>query len=263
MKKLITVLLGLIITSFAMAEVIPVAGSLDSRIRTVNYNPDQVFHINAKVGVTTHFKFSEGEVLEKWFSGDADAFLLLNHKNYVSFKPVVQTSSTNLLVLTNKRSYNFSVHVNKKHVYYGVHFLYPEDAKKRERELALAEDLKKALDPKIQSVRNVDYSGAGSRYIRPTKVFDNGTHTFFYFPERIDIPSIFRVRYDDNEFLTQATTIGNWRVVPRVQERWTLRLGEEVICVRNNSYTTDAPDNDNNTVMPSSVRVNKGVPSDG
>ncbi len=263
MKVLLTTIVAAasLFTTFVLrAEVIPSAGELDQRIRFVEYQESQVFHLNARVGYNTHIKFAPGEVFEKWYSGDSKAFLLVDHKNYVSFKPVVEEAETNLFIITNRRAYNFLVHTDKQATeYFGVHFQYPLEEARLAEEAAAKEQLLRSIDPDLQVERNVAYIGAGSDAIRPTQVFDNGTHTFFYFPERIDIPSIFRVRPGTGERLTQATTIGNWRIVPRVSERWILRLGtEDVLCVKNLAFTVDVPDNHNNTASPSTMRVAAG-----
>jgi type IV secretion system protein VirB9 len=207
------------------------------------------------VGLSTKLEFAEGEETLKWYSGDAEAFALFHFDNFVFFKPLVEHIHTNLQIVTNKRSYNFNVHTDKRGGYYSVRFLYPEDAaRKAERDQLLA-NAKEALDPKKQERTNIRYIGAGSDYIRPAEVFDNGTHTYFYFPERLDFPSVFRVRRDKQEVLTQSTVVGNWLVVPRVQKRWSLRLGEEVLCVVNVGYSPHADDNETHTVIPETKRV--------
>lgn len=258
-KAILAVLISAVFNS-ANAEIIPHRGELDYRLRHVDYTERQVYHIDAQVGVATHLKFSDDEVFEKWYSGDSEAFLLTNHKNYVSIKPVTKHAKTNMLILTNKRAYNLYVHIHQhtsKRGTYGVHFQYPEEEAKEAEKLALLEESKRLLDPSKQIKRNKKYVGAGSKFIRPTEVFDNGTHTYFYFPEKTDMPSIFRVRRDNKELLTNPTTIGNWRVVPRVQREWTLRLGDDVICIRNLGYTNVSEDNKTNTVSETIERKDK------
>lgn len=249
-------------SSQVMAEYIPWGGADDKRIRHASYKEGEVYHVDAQVGLTTHLKFAEDEVFEQWYSGDSEAFLLTSHKNYVALKPVVEISNTNILVITNKRAYNLFIHIEDAHGFYGVHFNYPQEEAKRELEKKTLAETQDLLDPKNQKNLcalgakqcNVAYIGAGSKYIRPTEVFDNGTHTFFYFPERVDIPAVFRVRRDESERLTQPITIGNWLVIPRVQESWTLRLGDEVLCVKNNAFTTFQSENRSGTISPSIIR---------
>jgi type IV secretion system protein VirB9 len=235
-------------------EAIPRAGALDYRIRYVDYNETQVFHVNAGIGQVTHLRFSKGEVFEKWYSGDSTALEFSSHKNYVQFKPIVKKINTNLLIHTNQRAYNIALHLDGS-AYWGVHFRYPEAERKAAQQKQFIEETKELLNPANQFVKNNQYIGAGSDAIRPVRVFDNGTHTFFHFSEQTDIPSIFRVRRGDQEIITQAITYGNWRIVPRVQEKWTLRLGSAVLCIRNLKLIKDSPENTTDTISPKMIRT--------
>jgi type IV secretion system protein VirB9 len=255
-NKILVQILGFSLFLFSTAgfgEAIPKKGKLDKRIRTTEYNESQVFHVNAGIGQMTHLRFSKGETFEQWYSGDPKAIVFKAHKNYVHFKPIAKKINTNLIIHTNKRAYNIALHLDRS-AYWGVHFSYPEDEKRMAQQKKIVKEAQSLLDPAKQHRKNNQYIGAGSYAIRPVDVFDNGTHTFFHFPEQVDIPSLFRVRENGQELITQAVTFGNWRIVPRTQKRWALRLGEEVLVIRNLGFSLDAPENKSHTVSPDLIR---------
>lgn len=118
MKKLTAIAIGLFAIQTASADVIPVAGREDARIRTVIYQPNNVYKINVQRGTVTRIILADDEqILERgaasgfpancaeeanmWcITADAGA-------NQIWVKPKDGATHNNLEVRTNKRDYSF------------------------------------------------------------------------------------------------------------------------------------------------------------
>lgn len=230
----------------------PSAHPTDYRMRNTTYDENQVYYLRTAVGYATFIKIENGEKLLKWYSGDPEAWVIENFENVISVKPKVESSKSNLVLISDKgRIYTFFISI-KEDGFYGIRFDYPESeaqklaALKEKQEIDQA--LKDSLKPSLQKRSNVKYVAAGDDEIRPFEVFDNGTHTYFYFKEGADLPAIYR-KTGNGEKLTQRLTQDNWLIIPHVENAWVLRLGELVVCVKNLS-TEDLPINETSTSSP-------------
>ena len=121
--------------AMAQAEVVPLRGSVDSRIRTVQYDPLQVYRLEAFVGYQIELVFAEGERFAGQGSGDVEGIAFGAHDNHVIVKPRAEQVGTNLVIYTNRRAYRFDyvVHGHAPNprideVIYTVIFTYPPDA---------------------------------------------------------------------------------------------------------------------------------------
>lgn len=246
------ILLVLIFPLQVIAAKSPSAHKTDYRMRNTTYDENQVYYLRTSVGYATFIKLEKGENLAKWYSGDPEAWLIEDFENIISVKPKVESSKSNLVLISDKgRIYTFFIAI-KKDGFYGIRFDYPESeaqklaALKEKKEIS--EALENSLKPELQTRSNVKYIAAGDEEIRPFEAWDNGTHTYFYFKEGADLPAIYR-KTGNGEKLTQRTTIDNWLIIPHVEDAWVLRLGDLVVCVKNLSET-DLPINETSTSSP-------------
>ena len=94
----------------------------------------------------------------------------------------------------------------------------------------------------------------------PTMVFDDGRFTYFEFPGSREIPAIFATGSDEE--LTRV----NWHmrdafvVVQRTARKFTIRLGDAVVGIFNESYDPTGIDTPTSTVSPVVTREIKGEP---
>ena len=128
-------LLSLLFSFTAQAEMIPLKGVADKRIRTATYDQDQVYRIAAKIGYASYIQFWEGEKMVSFFTGDKDGWEVGTHGTLTAFKPKVKHPTTNFVILTNKgRVYNIMFDLNRRktkgHII-GLRFLYPEEEQKK------------------------------------------------------------------------------------------------------------------------------------
>ena len=220
------------------AETAPRSGPLDSRIRYVVYNKDDVVDIDASYGASTMIVFDDDERIETLGAGDALAWKVEpNHKGNVLFvKPVEKNASANLNVLTNKRSYVFLLRGDFRPVekqVFKIVFRYPDEEADKS---LMAEAQKRAAEAPNQKAfkaenANTAYGYKGSSVNKPLAVFDDGVKTWFRFDG--DVPGIFIVDPDRNESLINSRREGAYIVVDKVNYQWTLRNGDEATCVFN------------------------------
>jgi type IV secretion system protein VirB9 len=65
----------------------------------------------------------------------------------------------------------------------------------------------------------------------PVRVWDNGTVTFFEFPETTAVPAIFAGGPGKDESLVNSSTRGRVTIVQQTAPRFTLRSGKHVATV--------------------------------
>lgn len=247
-----------VIPAIAAGETSPKASRVDSRLRYTSYDPDQVYRLNAAIGRACFIQFAEGEQMEKYYTGDSEAWEVGKHGNLVAIKPKEDTPETNLIITTNRgRVYVFELALNKRALMYGIRFSYPNEARKQAKTKQLKAALAESLDPNRQGNRNFQYAGSGDTSIQPEEVFDNGSHTFMRFAEGQRFPAIFATGIG-GERLVNPSVRDNWLIVPGVERQWRLRDGEAVLCIRNDARPRRRRDNPGETTHRGIMR--KEVP---
>ena len=270
------VAIGLVASCGAHAAEVPEPGASDSRVRFVNYKPDQVTMVTVQRGSVTRLVLGDDEriaVAATGFSADcskpelewcvrADA-----GTNQIWVKPKDGATSNNLELKTDKRDYSFAFKVLKDPVsdrdsrhalraepMYRVIFRYPMKAPGLPPGLlslgnampATVIDEKSIVAERIEGAepvpRNWNYSMqvlTGGEEIAPTLVFDDGRFTYFKFPANREVPSIYYISPNAEEQRINFHMEGDVAVVQRMGRRFVLRLGEAVVGVWNDSFDVD------------------------
>ncbi len=112
MKRLLLILLSLSVSVEGLAEQYPSPQGADQRVQTFFYNPTDVFEINGKVGYSTLIQFADDEFIPDTGGlgmGDSKAWSLDVRANNIFFKPISPMPDTNMLVVTDKRTYAFNL----------------------------------------------------------------------------------------------------------------------------------------------------------
>lgn len=107
-------------------------------------------------------------------------------------------------------------------------------------------------------VRNTNYSvavGPSSEDIVPVMVFDDGTQTYFSFPNNRPVPTVFQTAPDQSEEMVNVRMQDDKLVADRVARRFVLRLGESVIAIINEDFDLDGVPPVNGTTTPGVARV--------
>ena len=263
MKPVILAILAagvLLIATPALAGKSPQPGRLDKRVKTLVYSEHDVYAITGHYGYQALIQFGANEEIQNISIGDSIAWQVVpnNAGNKLFLKPVEENAGTNMTIVTDRRIYSFELRAAKARgprdpkITYRVSFSYPEE----EMQLLLnrearAERLRGSMvTPGRTGVTpaswNFEYTFGGDRGLVPKRIFDDGEFTYFEFDEDTDTPAIFLVNADRSEALVNHHVEGRYIVVQRTGRQFTLRDGDTVTCIFNETYS-DAPDLDLNS----------------
>lgn len=213
--------------STALAEATPRRGPNDQRVRIATYQDRQVFRLNVSLTHVTTVEFGQGETIRSILAGDTEGFELDGVPGGQAFaiKPLARGVHTNVTVYTNRRSYYFNVQEVSSPTFYVVQFRYPDEERRPQNAVA-------AQAP------NYNYGASSRTEITPTRVWDDGTFTYFQFGRNAPVPAIFRYSNGRERTVnTQRTDPGVIRV-SGVSTRWVLRLADEHVCIEANALPT-------------------------
>lgn len=255
-KRLSGVCLALLsLAHLASAAENPRAGPLDARVRFVDYRPYQVVRVRGLLRHSIQIEFSPEEDILQAAIGNTVAWEAAPVGHILFLKPREQQEPTNMSVVTHRpdgtlRSYQFELtsaddnDLKGQKPFYLLKYQYPaDDALKRRAEAAAIAEAAKAnnaaralAESDTAGPRNTHYSVQGRASFEPRAVYDNGKITTFEFPENMVIPAIYLVQGDGTESLV-AKTVSNGDVcLHALGSKFVLRLGDEVLCVYNESY---------------------------
>ncbi|GAA5102724.1 P-type conjugative transfer protein VirB9 [Bartonella acomydis] len=264
--------------TFSFAETAPVSARKDNRIRFVNYDPHNVTQVIGSIRSSVQLEFAEDEEVTYVGIGNSVAWQVAPASHFVFLKPREVQPITNLQIVTTrkdgtKRSYQFELQVREGDVsagndtYFLVKFRYPEDEALR-RKLAEAEKAKQREENFVNDVLNIHedfgprnwaYEAQGSPLIEPTSVYDNGKTTTFTFVGNTEIPAIYLVSLDGQESLVPKSIKGNQVIVHAIAAQFTLRRGNDVLCIFNKNFVPAGVNPETGTTSPSVQRkVNTG-----
>lgn len=233
----ICLMVGLIVPAYALTESRPLA--VDSRIRVMVYNPDDVFKFTGYYGYQSSIEFAEGETIDTISMGDSTGWQLVPSGRRLFLKPIDPEATTNMTIISNKRMYQFELHaeeaedISDPKLVFSVRFLYPDDnGTSGIRQFAG----NSGPDLSQPEKYNFNYTISGSETIAPLKIFDDGEFTYFKFKTKnAEIPAFFLVDSDGKEALVNYHIAGEYIVIERVSGQYTLRNGTDVVCVFNES----------------------------
>jgi len=211
----------------ALAQMVPTELPSDERIKLLSYDESDVYTITTKFGYQTNIVFAANESINTISVGDRSLWQIIPSANRLFIRPMQQGISTNMTILTNKRSYQFdlkSLGAEEKSAapVYVAKFVYMSD-RARSRPPAdipvkiappsppvtapptmiesspppvFAETAPpSALPPKpATTYTNYNYTYSGPDELAPLQVFDNGKTTFIKYVKLPDpLPQIYTV----------------------------------------------------------------------
>lgn len=263
MKSLAVALLVSCVVAAPVAAQTPVPSEKDSRIRYVEYDAENVVQLDGVIGIATHIILQEGEEYVTHAFGDAEAWSFAIERNHVFIKPKADHADTNLVIVTDKRSYNFRLNyipTRRASAVYQLAFTYP--AETVTANTAAVERAATDAAFSIQRGRpNLEYTMSGDYGIAPVNVWDNGEFTFFKFPGNRDVPAIYIVDAAGNESIVNRNTVGAANdvvVVQKINPKFYLRLGSQALAVFNEAFDPYGVPNDSGTSSPVVERVIRG-----
>lgn len=226
----------------------------DSRIRTIVYNPNEVFQLKFHYGFQSFIEFAPDEEIEIISLGEAFPWKITPIGKRLFIRPIQIDITTNMTVITTKRTYQFEItglafdERTNEDLIYSIKFFYP-DAEIKKPKMSQKTDSSNSLDTinvkdgfaltniERGDIINFNYTMAGdAKNIIPVKVFDDGKTTYFQFPRNnLVIPSFSLVDIYGNETPVNYYMDGDYVAVSVVGIQFALRNGKELLCVFNNS----------------------------
>ncbi|AQX18468.1 MULTISPECIES: P-type conjugative transfer protein VirB9 [Bartonella] len=259
--------------SFLWAEISPVSAHKDNRIRFINYDPHNVTKIIGSIRSSVQIEFANDENIAYIGIGNSVAWQVAPAGHFVFLKPREVQPITNLQIVTTrqdgtKRSYQFELQVREGDVsvgndtYFLVKFRYPEDEALRKQlaEQAKAQKNEEEFVDNILNMhehfgpRNWAYIAQGSPLIEPSSVYDNGKTTTFTFLDNNEIPAIYLVTLDGQETIVPKSIKRNQVIVHAIAMQFTLRRGNEVLCIFNKGFIPRGINPETGTTSPSVQR---------
>ena len=231
-----------VICSFnAKAVVLPRPIGGESRIKIINYVPNAVFRYIGYYYYQTIIEFSLEEKIQTITMGTPTAWQIIPAANRIFLKPIEEDATTNMTVITNKRMYFFEMHakhasnINDPKLAFIIKFIYPSEINYSGVQHVESNTGPNMAQPELY---NFDYKISGNAVnIEPIQIFDDGRFTYFKFRElNTELPAIFLVNSDGSESLINYRVDSGYIVVERVAPKYTLRHGNDIICVFNEKY---------------------------
>lgn len=240
----------LLITSLALdASAIrePMPTAVDSRIRVMVFSPHDVYKFTGYYGYQASIEFAQDEEIVSISMGDTTSWQVVTAGFRIFIKPMESNATTNMTVITNKRTYFFELHaeeafdINDPELVFNVKFLYPdENSDGSIKKYSAAQQSSSAPDLATPELYNFNYTISGNQEIAPITIYDDGVFTYIQFHNRnAEMPALFSVdeRLREsmvNSHVSPATP--GLIIVEQVFPVLSARLGKKVVCIFNESY---------------------------
>ena len=249
----------------------------DPRIRTVVYSPDAVVTVPVRRGMVTQVVLADDETVTSQpamgkgadCARETDTWCVVASGQDVFIKPKTGATTNNMvLVSTRGRRYAFEFKVLPEQAVSNPVMrmsmvmppkpvpptpLVPQAPIDLGPPPLTAKELVANRMRSLPVVKNKDYSvavGEHSDDIVPVMVFDDGTKTYFSFPNNRPLPTLFESLADQTEEMINAHMDGDQLVADRVARRFLLRLGNSVVAIINESFDIDGVAPVDGTTVP-------------
>jgi type IV secretion system protein VirB9 len=252
----------------------------DPRLRTVPFAADVVLDVPVRRGQITQIVVGDDEQIVgipisgkgSNCSDETHTWCIAKQGRDLFVKPKLGATSTNLIVVTDRRRHAFLLHPITGAGLTLMRLTVAAPMVPRPVTVAPGPAIpalptaKELIEARWQTkplVRNASYSmatGKHSEDIVPVMVFDDGTQTYFSFPNNRPIPAIFQIAPDGSEEMVNARMDpDDLLVADRVGRRFVLRLGESVAAIINDAFDLDGVPPKDGTTVPGVARVIKAT----
>lgn len=224
---------------YPYGEVIPIITCRPMRMTDIALEPgESIMGIHA--GDTVRWTFDPSQSMKNG--------LAVSH---IIVKPSQPGISTNLIINTDKRSYNLDFTATESEQYVrGAAFSYQtNDLTAIFRKSLYGDTPKKALEDELQGVNGIDLEGLYTRYTiidksrvdwRPDAVFDDGNKTYIRMPVRFSETPAFYILLDKKETLSNYRVKGRYFIVDRLFDRAYLKIGTKRVAIVREDKLTDS-----------------------
>ena len=263
----------------------------DPRLQTVSFAADRVLDVPVRRGQITQIVLGDDEqIVGVPLSGkgancadETHTWCIARQGQDLFVKPKAGATTTNLIVVTDRRRHVFLLHpvegtgpslmrltvtspapLLPPPTVLASPAITPASAEPPARSAPLPLTAQELIDERwrvLPVVRNTAYSlatGKDSEDIVPVMVFDDGTQTYFSFPNNRPLPTVFEVAPDGSEEMVNSRMDADGQLVAdRVGRRFVLRLGQRVAAIINEAFDLDGVAPKDGTTVTGVVRVLK------
>ena len=225
------------------------ASADDARLVEARYDEGRVYRVEGKPKVQATIRFGEDETIENVAIGDSNAWQVTPNKraNLLFVKPLLARVSTNMTVVTDKRTYLFDLVASPgARPLYVLSFNYPDAPKSKvDPSAQLAANGAQAVpaaepitDP---ALLNFAWTKSGDKKLLPENVFDDGEAVFLSWPEGRAVPAILVTNSEGTEGPVNFSVRGTTIVIEGVPPQLVLRAGKDKALVVNAGPVRPAP----------------------
>ena len=202
------------------AQVVPTPGTGDPRVQTVTYQPDQIVQLQAAPGYQLTLEFAPDEQIENVAIGDSGAWQATpnRHGDRLFLKPLGYGTATNMTVVTSVRVYLFDLVPlggPSSEMAYRVRFDYPSAAQAQVEETPVATEEGR-------------YRLSGNRSLRPSRISDDGLHTYIEWAADRSIPAVYAIDARGQESLVNGMMRDGIFVIDSVSGQLVFRIDDHV-----------------------------------
>ncbi len=195
------------------------------------YNPHKQPTVDCQTLRVTEIVLAPGETVRSngVGAGDTERWDIQPVEERVLVKPKEPGIATDLIVVTDKRSYHFTLRTRTPYMPQ-VAFYYPDDVKlaEAERQTALREAAMPRVNPPRSKPLNFNYRISGPEVAwRPLAAFDDGEHTYIEFPDNTmsaDMPTLM-VQNGNEAALVNYQVRGSYYIADRLVQNAALTSG--------------------------------------
>ena len=201
---------------------------------TFAYSPTQIYKIYCRRGYLTDLAFRKGETIQFVGGGDTAGWAVssatVDGIPHLYIKPVVEVSTTNLIVTTNKRSYQLIVHSAD---WYNpmVSWTYATEDHQDMLRSEQKNEAARTASVHATDVESLDFSykvkGKNAEY-RPETVFSDGMRVYLKFnkPPQRQVPIFIQEKGSRMMTLVNYQQKDNYYIIDAPFERAQLRVSE-------------------------------------
>ncbi len=205
-----------------LATAAPAQSSDDSRIQVIDYQPTGTMTLEAALGRHMVLMFAADESIVTASLGDSATWQIStsDERNMLFVRPLATGETTNLIVITNVRTYVFDLMATSAitgTTAYTVRFRYP----------AIVPPIPETADPDAESVVG-RYRVSGADLIAPIAIDDDGRSTYIEWAAGAPLPATYVIDADGSEAIVNGQMRGSRYVLDRVAERLVFRLDRRV-----------------------------------
>ncbi len=227
------------------ARVKPKPADYLNGIQVFSFQHGAIYQVYAAPEQVTDLALEPGEELisvsagdtVRWMVGDTQAGSAKGQQAHILIKPLSTDISTNLVILTSRRSYYLELHAKHDAYMAGVTWTYEDNLMASLRPRSTAMPVKMTSndnvvpDMPVLEALSFQYKIKGDKPDwRPVRAFDDGQKVFIQFPlsiSRTEAPPLFVKTDNGKSTMVNYRIKGRYYIVDRLFDEAELRLGEK------------------------------------